>query len=51
MGEILSNISLFTANYGGTNILDPLKKAIGLDVGCKKRRVFLLTDGEVDDKN
>ena len=51
MGKILSEISQFTANYGGTNILDPLKKVIALDVGNKKRRVFLLTDGEVEDKN
>ncbi len=33
---------------GGTEILNPLKKAVDLNVGKRKKRVFLLTDGEVD---
>lgn len=33
---------------GGTEILNPLKKAVDLNVGKRKKRVFLLTDGEVN---
>ena len=51
MPQILSEISVFAANFGGTNILDPLKKATELDIGKRKRRVFLLTDGEVENKD
>lgn len=42
-------ISQFDANLGGTEILQPLKNALKLDVGSKQKRVFLLTDGEVND--
>jgi hypothetical protein len=43
---ILDMISKFDANFGGTEILEPLKNALMLDVGGRKKRVFLLTDGE-----
>jgi uncharacterized protein with von Willebrand factor type A (vWA) domain len=51
MPKILSEISMLQANFGGTNILDPLKRATELDIGNRKRRIFLLTDGEVDNKD
>jgi hypothetical protein len=35
----------FSANLGGTDILTPLMKAVSLDVGNRKKRIFLLTDG------
>ncbi len=35
---------------GGTNILNPLKIATGLNIGGKKRVIFLLTDGEDGNK-
>ena len=48
--EMLNNtknsIQGFSANYGGTDILNPLKSAFGqaMPEGYKKR-IFLLTDG------
>jgi len=64
MSQILAEIGRFEANFGGTNILDPLKvvtetfildplKVVTetLDFCNKKLRVFLLTDGEVDNKD
>ena len=52
MSQILSEISNFKADFGGTNILDPLKKVTeASNFGDKKLRVFLLTDGEVDNKD
>ena len=51
MPEILQEISKFSADFGGTDILEPLIKAATINIGDKKRRVFLLTDGEVDDKS
>lgn len=41
-------INNFSANLGGTNILDPLIKAVSLDIGKRNKRIFLLTDGEVN---
>jgi hypothetical protein len=38
------HISDMDANFGGTNILDPLQEACKLNTK-QKRRVFLLTDG------
>ena len=32
---------------GNTEILNPLKKAVDLNVGKRKKRIFVLTDGEV----
>ena len=49
--SILKNISSFQANYGGTDILTPLQKAFSLQAGDMKKRVFMLTDGEDDQKN
>ena len=37
---------LYGADYGGTDILKPLKEAIELDVGKRQKRIFLLTDGQ-----
>ena len=52
MSQILSEISRFEANFGGTNILDPLKKVTeASNFSDKKLRVFLLTDGEVHNKD
>ena len=51
MSQILAEIGRFEANFGGTNILDPMKKVTETSkFGNKKLRVFLLTDGEVDNK-
>ena len=47
----LEQIESFDEDFGGTNILSPLKYAqTGMDSGLKKR-VFLLTDGAVSDRN
>ena len=52
ISQILSEITHFKADFGGTNILDPLKKVTeASNFGDKKLRVFLLTDGEVDNKD
>ena len=43
--------SEFHADLGGTNILDPLNKSFDIDTseyGPLKTRVFILTDGQVD---
>ena len=48
---IKQEISSFKANLGGTNILDPLKKAFCLNIGERKKRIFLLTDGEIENKD
>ncbi len=40
-----------TANYGGTNILNPLQEAIKQIKTDLNKRIFLLTDGEVDNKD
>jgi len=36
------------ADYGGTNILNPLKEAIEVIKTKLNKRIFLLTDGEVE---
>ena len=36
------------ADLGGTSILPPLERAVALNCGKKQKRIFLLTDGEVD---
>ena len=39
------------ADMGGTNILDPLTEAIkNLAPNHKETRIFLLTDGQVEDR-
>lgn len=35
---------------GGTEILDPLMLCSDLDVPNREKKIFLLTDGEVDNK-
>lgn len=47
MEKIKFIIDGFRADYGGTNILTPLKKAVELNVLNLEKRIFLLTDGEV----
>ena len=39
------------SNYGGTNILRPLLEAIKVIKTQLNKRIFLLTDGEVDDRD
>jgi len=51
LSSILAEISNFKADLGGTDILRPLDRAINLDIGGKQRRLFLLTDGEVENKH
>ncbi len=48
---VLDQIRHFDADFGGTDILEPLVKAISLNAHGKIKRVFLLTDGEVDNKH
>ena len=52
MEKAVSHISDMYANMGGTNILAPLSNAIDkLAVGHKETRIFLLTDGQVSDRD
>ena len=47
----VQNLKSFKADYGGTNILDPLKSIFKNPlIQNYPRSIFLLTDGEVDDK-
>lgn len=46
--EICAKAMLDWSNdMGGTNILEPLKAAQLLPANGRKKRIFLLTDGEV----
>jgi hypothetical protein len=38
------------ADYGGTDFLTPLELAKNVDQQDYKRRIFILTDGNVDNK-
>ena len=52
--EILERINYFDSDFGGTEILEPLKLCVKLKASMfstRQRRVFLLTDGEVDNKD
>ena len=49
--EILKRINHFDSDLGGTEILDPLILCSGLDTPNREKRVFLLTDGEVDNRD
>jgi hypothetical protein len=51
MKEVKEEINKFTATLGCTDILTPLMKAVSLDIGNRKKRIFLLTDGEVGNKS
>ena len=44
--RVLGQISRFDADYGGTDILSPLQNVLTKFNEGKKRRVFLLTDGQ-----
>lgn len=50
MNEILRRINCFDSDLGGTEILNPLILCSSLKIGNREKRVFLLTDGEVDNK-
>jgi hypothetical protein len=39
------------ADYGGTDFLTPLNMANSVAISDFKRRIFILTDGNVDNKN
>lgn len=41
-----AEVRSFSANYGGTNIATPLKKALDMK-STKQKRIFILTDGQV----
>jgi hypothetical protein len=45
-------IDSMTANYGGTAMVGPIKKAVDViaDSGKNKGRIFILTDGMVSDR-
>ena len=52
--DVLRRINYFDSNFGGTEILEPLQLCVKLKASrfsTRQRRVFLLTDGEVDNKN
>ena len=42
-------IDLMSANFGGTDILRPMKNVL-MNLDFKRSRVFLLTDGQVNNK-
>lgn len=54
----VKTLESFEATYGGTEILQPMNKAIELlkedpiarKLGLKQSRIFLLTDGEVENR-
>lgn len=51
MEQALLHIDQMYANMGGTNILAPLSNAIDkLSIGQKQTRIFMLTDGQVSDR-
>ena len=41
----------FDSNFGGTDILSPLVTATTLESGEYKKRIFVLTDGQVSNKD
>jgi hypothetical protein len=45
MKEIIGLIGEFQANFGGTNILEPLQLAVKENFNTPNKRIFLLTDG------
>ena len=45
--EAILRVGMFHANFGGTDIAAPLLSAISYSINMKKK-VFLLTDGKVD---
>jgi hypothetical protein len=48
----IDNIGNFSANLGGTEMLKPLKRAFETEVEAgAHKRVFLLTDGHVSDRD
>ena len=47
MKEIIGLIEEFQANFGGTNILEPLQLAVKENFNTPNKRIFLLTDGQV----
>jgi hypothetical protein len=46
--KIKTAIDSFESNFGGTDILTPMMKAVELDTGHRQKRIFLLTDGQVN---
>ena len=49
--KVIKQVEQMRANYGGTNILLPLHEAINQIQTKLNKRIFLITDGEVDDRN
>ena len=47
--KITDEIDTYSANYGGTEILEPIQSATELDSMDYKTPIFLLTVGDVDD--
>lgn len=46
MQYVSNEVRSFSANFGGTNIHSPLKKALDMKSN-KTKRIFILTDGQV----
>ena len=49
--NVIEQVRQMNSNYGGTNILRPLLEAIKVIKTQLNKRIFLLTDGEVDDRD
>ena len=45
--HILQEVDSYSADYGGTEILEPIKSATKMSNDGYKKRIFLLTDGDV----
>ena len=45
--KIMGDISTYSADYGGTEIFNPIESATKLNTQEYKKRIFLLTDGDV----
>ena len=45
--NILHEFDSYSADYGGTEILQPIKSATRMSNEGYKKRIFLLTDGDV----
>ena len=48
--EALALIEKFTSDHGGTKISEPLQAAQNMDSCGKKKRIFILTDGRVSER-
>jgi hypothetical protein len=45
--QVLNDVDSYNADLLGTEILEPIKSATRMDTKEYKKRIFLLTDGDV----